>query len=752
MNETSSHLLLVAETDAETERLESLLAGLSARVEHVTTLRDALERASPELCLLDLALPDSSGIDTLHRYRSAHGDVPVITLTAQDDVDLARAALRAGAQDCLAKSETDPDRLSRAMAHARLRHEGVLEVRRNEERMRALVDAVSDLILEIDADGRVLSANRGPGDLAVSALLTHGWQAFVPKKQVARYDEMRRRVFASGEAETFETRVPNPQGGKDWYHVTIAPLTAEGPIERCAVLCRNITEERRQRDRFRRALEAAPAGMLLVDETGRIVMANRAVEELFQYDHGELLGTPVERLVPVEHAEEHVRERSDYAAAPKPRGMAGGRAVSGVTKDGQLIPLEIRLMPLTTSRRTEVLCSVADLRARRALEERFLHSQKLEAVGLLAGGIAHDFNNLLTVILAFGEFVQQGLAEDSPLQDDMSEVITAARRATSLTSQLLAFSRRQPVAPRVMNLTTLCNEMRKLLVRVIGEDVHLEVSLDDDCHPVFMDPGTMEHVLLNLAVNARDAMPGGGELLLACSNERLDAATLQRHGIEREPGSYVRLRVRDTGTGMGEETRRRVFEPFFTTKPEGRGTGLGLSTVYGLVSQANGFITVESEPGRGTTFDLWFPPLEDERAADDGHHSRTTAPRGIERILLVEDDPHLSAAAKRSLGRLGYQVHAVFSGRAALDAVDHLPPFDLVVTDLVMPDMNGAELAEELTRRVGVRLLFITGYAPESIQQRGILARGELLRKPFGTNELAAAVRRVLDREPPSKT
>jgi len=751
MIQALSPLLLVASDDAQVRRIEGVLGDDVSCIRRARTLQEALSCRTPRLCLLDLSLPDASGLDALRRYRASEGEVPVVVLCEAFDPALVRASLEGGAVDCLPESSLNEDLLP-TLLRAQARHEQTSALRGSVNRLRELVAAVPDMILEIDRDGRVLMANQAALDgVDEESLLGHSWKALVPPAQLAQYDEARERAFVEGKAQTLETPVPDAHGETTWLHVAFAPMKTDGVVARCVVLCRDITEERRQRERFRRALEAAPGGMLLVDRQGTIVIANRTVERVFGYDPDELVGSSMERLVPQDVHARHVIDRQAYVAAPRPRGMAGGRAVSGVSKDGSLIPLEISLAPLGTNGSTEVLCSIVDLRDRRALEEQLRQSQKLEALGMLSGGIAHDFNNLLSAILTFGDFVQAELEVGSGAREDMNEVLAAARRATSLTSQLLAFSRRQPIAPEVVSLAELCDELRKLLVRVIGEDIRLETSLDTDSHPVLVDPGTIEHVLLNLAVNARDAMPGGGTLEIVCHDVELDAAALRRLGVEREPGLYVRLRVSDAGQGIDAETRERIFEPFFTTKPMGRGTGLGLSTVYGIVTQARGFVTVQSEVGVGTTFDLWFPPAPPDAELTTEKVPGDPTP-GSERILLVEDDPQLRSATSRSLRRLGYRVVAVASGGEAIEAAEGGETFDLVLTDLVMPDMNGAALAERLAERLATRFLFMTGYAPESIRQRGIVARGEVIQKPFGTAELTATIRSVLDAKGPALT
>jgi len=391
---------------------------------------------------------------------------------------------------------------------------------------------------------------------------------------------------------------------------------------------------------------------------------------------------------------------------------------------------------------------VGHLIERKQLEEQLRQSQKMEAIGRLAGGIAHDFNNLLTVITGYSEVAMSRLREGDPLRMEIAEIKQAGHRAAALTSQLLAFSRRQVLQPKVLDLNVVVMNLEKLLHRLIGEDVNLVVSLAPGLGHIHVDPGQVEQVLMNLSVNARDAMPRGGKLVIETQNVDFIGSAVGRP-LSMQPGSYVMLVVSDTGCGMDDYTRSHVFEPFFTTKEHGKGTGLGLSTVYGIVKQANGEILLDSKQDQGTTFTIYFPRVQDRTstASEAGSQSSMTH-SGTETLLLVEDEPAIRALAGDILRRTGYKVLEARHGvEALLTGSQYLGTIDLLITDVIMPQMSGGEVAERLVHeRPDMKVLYISGYTDDTIIHHGVVKEGTaFLQKPFSPDALIHKVRQVLD-------
>jgi two-component system, cell cycle sensor histidine kinase and response regulator CckA len=379
----------------------------------------------------------------------------------------------------------------------------------------------------------------------------------------------------------------------------------------------------------------------------------------------------------------------------------------------------------------------------RRSEAQLRQSQKLEAVGRLAAGIAHDFNNLLSVVLSYSEELIAALPEGSAHQRDAMEIARAGERAAELTRQLLIFSRQQMLTPKILDLNVVLANLGRMLTRVVGEDVRLDLIAAADLGRVKADPGQIEQVLMNLVVNARDAMPNGGALTIETHNVDLDEAYARDH-LHVEPGPYVMLSVSDTGVGMDRETQARIFEPFFTTKGPGRGSGLGLSTVFGIITQSQGSIWVYSEVGRGTTFKIYLPRVD---GASERPPVAEHVAGGSETILLVEDEPQVRAVVRRALERAGYAVLVAQDPDDALRLCDARQPIDLLLTDVVMPHMNGRELAERVRARYpATKALFMSGYTDDAILRHGVLDAGvPFLQKPITPTTLARRVREILD-------
>jgi len=492
-------------------------------------------------------------------------------------------------------------------------------------------------------------------------------------------------------------------------------------------------------------VEHAPVGIYRSSPEGRFLSVNAAVVRILGYDSAaDVLGLDMARDVYADAAErQRLVERDTYSDRQYDNVEATWKR-----RDGRLltVQLSVRAVRNAAGRVEYYETFVRDVTDQRRLQQQVLQSQKLEAVGRLAGGIAHDFNNLLTVITSYSDLLLEDLAPGDAKRDDLEQVRKAADGAAALTRQLLAFSRQQVVEPRVVSLNTVVEGLHKILRRVIGEDVELTTTLAPDLGAIRADVGQLEQVLMNLAVNARDAMSTGGRLTIETANVEHDpdyARDQDAAAVRR----FAMLAVSDTGCGMDEATKAKIFEPFFTTKEPGKGTGLGLATVYGIVQQAGGFIWVYSEPGHGTSFKIYLPQV-DATAEVAAAATGARAPRGTETVLLVEDAAAVRAVTKQVLERQGYTVVEAPDGEAAVRlAQRHRGPIHLLLTDVVMPRVSGRELAEQLARvRPDTRVLYASGYTDDSVVRHGILESGTAyLQKPFSPESLARKVRDVLD-------
>jgi PAS domain S-box-containing protein len=489
----------------------------------------------------------------------------------------------------------------------------------------------------------------------------------------------------------------------------------------------------------RTILENIADGVLVLDRQGRHLDANPRACAITGYSMDELLQLTTADTYP---------PKDRPAAAARLAQVTARQNVSVeremLRKDGSVITIQSDARLLPDGR---LLATIRDVTQQRQLERQFLQAQKMEAVGRLAGGVAHDFNNLLTAITGYAALMREDMPPGDPRCADLDEILHASDRAAGLTRQLLAFSRRQVVQPRVLDLNEVVTAMEKLLRRIIGEDVRLETLLAPEVAGVSADTGQIEQVIVNLAVNARDAMPGGGRLTIETSTVELDPSYTAAHtGVE--PGQYVLLAISDTGTGMSADIQSRIFEPFFTTKDPGKGTGLGLATVYGIVKQSEGHVNVYSELGHGTTFKVYLPAVAErgEKIAVRRGEARTRG--GTETVLLVEDEEGVRKLAREVLERHGYTVLQARDGAEALDVGRaHAGPVHLMVTDVVMPTMGGPESAERLrTERPDMRVLYVSGYTDRALTGKHVLSPGvPYLQKPFGPAALARRVREVLD-------
>ncbi len=513
---------------------------------------------------------------------------------------------------------------------------------------------------------------------------------------------------------------------------------------------------RQARERYRVVVETAMDGIVQIDEGSRILFVNPGAERIFGYRAAELLGQELTVLMPDYLRKLHKSAVASYLKTGEKHISWRGTELTGLHKSGQEISIELSLGEHLDNGRRFFTGTLRDVGERRRLEERLWLSQKLESIGLLAGGIAHDFNNSLMVIRGYSELLLERVPAEVGYRHLVDEIGRAAERAAAITRQLLAFGRRQVMQPAVLNLNQVVAETDSMLRRLIGEHIELVSRLDPELGRVKVDPGQMEQVIVNLVVNARDAMPQGGKLTLETRNVEVDESYSRKH-MAQPPGPYVMLAVSDTGVGMDKQTQARIFEPFFTTKEQGRGTGLGLATVYGIVKQSGGWIWVYSERDHGTTFKIYLPLVEESTPARPATQAARPAavPEGTRTVLLVEDEEALRSLVREFLESLGYSVLEAEGGAQAVAlAKRHVGPLHVLITDVVMPGLSGRALAEQVrVARPEIKVLYVSGYPDDAIVHHGVLEPGmHFLQKPFTIDLLARKLQVVLGTADPGLT
>ena len=497
---------------------------------------------------------------------------------------------------------------------------------------------------------------------------------------------------------------------------------------------------------LRSILDTVPEAMIVIDATGSVTSFSAAAAQLFGYRHEEVVGQNVKMLMPEPYRGEHDGYIGHYLRTGEARIIGYGRVVKGLTKDGAIFPMELAVGEARSDGQRIFTGFIRDLTSRQKMEEELRQSQKIEAIGQLTGGLAHDFNNLLTVITGNLEMLEMSL-KDSNQRELLKDAQDAAQDGAKLTGQLLAFGRRQPLNPKPTDLAPLISNFSELLRRTLGESIELHIRVTGSGNLCVVDAPQLQNALLNLAINARDAMPRGGKLTIDISRTRLDVDYAQMYPDIRT-GRYVLVAVTDTGSGMSEEVRQRAFEPFFTTKPTGAGTGLGLSMVYGFVKQSGGHIQIYSELEQGTSVRIFLPLVEAVQTSGElapGAGEMDAMPRGSETILVVEDDARVRRVTTARLRSLGYEVIEADNGAAAFALLAAYPKIAMIFTDVVMPGgMNGDELAEAaLAAKPDLKVLFTSGYAEPAVARQGLRV-GAWLKKPYTAAELAEKVREIL--------
>ncbi len=758
------NVLLVEDNPADARLLREAIReveGSQIHLTHVETLGGALKKLDTsrfDVVMLDLSLPDAEGLDTLLRTHNRAPSVPIVVLTGLNDEELAIRAVREGAQDYLVKGQVTSQLLVRAMRYATERKRAIEALQRSEEYFRSLIENAHDIITVLDEGGGIRystpSLERTLGYPHAALTGTVIFDLIHPDDRDSSRENLSTGTRHPGATQQFEFRVRHRNGTWRTLEAIGKRFDGETTVNGYVLNCRDVTERKRSEEQLRKAndtlravIEASPLAIYSLDLDGNVRSWNTAAQELFGFAPTEVLYSQLP-IIPVED-EPAFRKRLENAAKGQ---LAQGAEAKARRRDGSTTEVSIwnAILRDESGEVDGILEAVADITERKRLEEQFRQVQKMEAVGRLAGGVAHDFNNLLTVITGYCQMLLDQLGQGHPMAGDIQQVLKAADRATSLTRQLLAFSRRQIVQPRIVDAAHLMHDMKPMLERLCGENVQLIIRSHASATRVRVDPGNIEQVIVNLVVNARDAMPDGGTVYIEIRSKYVKPETDRQH-ITVPEGQYLVIEVCDTGTGMTDEVISHLFEPFFTTKEKGRGTGLGLSTSYGIVKQNRGEILVRSRLGQGSTFSIYLPHI-DEPVDAPGAVTPSGAFGGAETILLAEDEDGVRKVVTDMLRKQGYTVLAAVGGTHALEiATRSERPIDLLITDMVMPGMGGRELADQLRAlRPGTRVLFVSGYTDSGIVTEGELnSETAFLQKPFTPEDLARKVREVLESRRP---
>jgi PAS domain S-box-containing protein len=628
-------------------------------------------------------------------------------------------------------------------------------------RLRTVLDTAVDGIILIDARGTVLMFNKACEKLfgyRAEDVVGQNVKLLMPSPFHEEHDRYLKNYLAGGKAEIIgigrEVTGRRKDGSTFPMDLSVGE-TKEGEEPIFVGVIHDLTERKQTEQatrelvsRLRAVVDTAVDGVILIDANGTIVTFNPACEKLFGYTADEVIGKNVRMLMPTPYREQHDRYLENYLRTGEAKIIGIGREVTGRRKDGSTFPMDLSVGEATQGGQSTFVGVIHDLTERNRTQEQLIQAQKMETVGQLSGGIAHDFNNLLTVIIGNAEILAGALKARQDLKELADMIGIAGSRGADLTQRLLAFSRRQTLKPVEIDCNHFISSMQEMLRRTLREDLDVRTVLEGELWPAFADPAQLESAILNLALNAQDAIPNGGCITISSANVPLDERYRNLHP-EVPPGRYVMVAVTDDGQGMTREVLEKAFEPFFTTKEVGRGSGLGLSMVYGFVKQSNGHVTIYSEPALGTTVRMYLPATDERAAAGTSAAeapATVDAPKGRGTVLVVEDDPFVRAYAVASVESLGYAALAAIDGRDALSRLADETTIDILFSDVVMPGgVNGLELATQaLQLRPDLKVLLTSGYGLETLAGRGHLKPGTVvLHKPYRRAELAQRLREL---------
>ncbi len=723
------------------------------------------ETSGIDLILMDINLGKGMTGPQAAEIIQKYHDLPVIFLSSHTAQDMVETTEGINSYGYVVKNSGESVLIAsikmafRLIESQKKEKEKEKEVRESEERYRNILDIMEEGYVEIDLKGNYIFANDAACRLSGytrDELWGMNYRKFFSPETARRVKETYKRVFETGNPEfLLDYEVIRKDGSVRSFESNVALLRdASGRPIGFRNLNRDVTERTRAEDalrkseeKYRTIIESMEEGLIESDLKGNCIFANDAACKLLGYARDELIGMSYKKRVAPEMRRQMYEAYHRIYETGKPEFLLD---YGVVRKDGsvRILQSNIALMRDASGHPVGFRSLVRDItqlkkaeEEKSKIEEQLFQARKMESVGRLAGGVAHDFNNMLTVILGYTELIKSRLSQDDSLFKDILEIEKAAGRSKELTRQLLAYSRKEIIAPRPIDLNDLIVGGEKTLSRLLGEDIELRFYLKKDIWKIKVDPSQMELILINLTANARDAMPNGGRLTIETENIQLNKAYCRIH-LGFSPGDYVLLGVSDDGTGMDKETAKHVFEPFFTTKETGKGTGLGLATVYGIIKQNEGFINVYSEPGRGTTFKIYIPrSLEEGEAIKPVEEALITSGTGT--VLLVEDDDMVRKITTEMLQAIGY---TTLSARTPIEALSFCrnadTRIDLVITDVIMPQFSGKELSDRIKAiRPGAKVLFMSGYSTNVIAHQGILEEGvHFIQKPFSLSDLARKI------------
>jgi PAS domain S-box-containing protein len=768
MPESALRILILEDVPMDAELVEyelerARIPFVSQRVDSREGFLRGLEEFRPDVILSDYTLPRFDGMTALSLARARAPTIPFLIVTGSVNEETAVGCMKAGATDYLLKSNLArigpaiEAALERERAHAqKIRAESALMA--SERRFRSLVQNSSDLVTILAPDGTITyasdSAERivgySPAELIGTSLLDY--------LDHTQLDHVRQLLRTNGKPDVtgpVEFSLRRPDGSAIWLEAVGTNLVSDSTIRGIVLNARDISDRKRadrelreSEERYRDLFDNASDLVCILAPDGSLLYANQAWRDGIGYgddDIGRL------RLVDIVHPDFRERYSEVLELVLKGKRLNHVELIL-VPKVGTPLTVEANLSCTFKDGQPVTVRGICrDVTERKRVEEHLRRAERMQAAGKLAGGVAHEVNNMMTGVLGFSEFLLRALESGDPRRADVEEIIKAGNRAADVTRQLLAFTRQQFLRPQVLRINTVVEEMEKLLRRSLGEDKELQLRLSPEVEDIRADRGQLEQVIINLVLNARDAINGNGRVLIETGSTVWDDAYATRHsGVDLPLGRYIMLAVSDSGCGMDADVRERIFEPFFTTKPIGQGTGLGLSTVYGIVKQSGGYVWVYSEPDEGSVFKVYLPTWTASFRTETEITSAEAPTRGSETILVIEDEDVVRNLACRGLRDHGYSVMEATNGIQALRLMEEFPnTIDLVISDVVMPEMGGRKFGQSLAHlRPDLPILYMSGYTGEDVVQRGLLEPGApFQQKPFTPGTLAIKVRSILDQK-----